>query len=55
MPGDGLADLVGMRGMVEQAGYLGPVEVEIFSRDRWWKKPEDEVLGAIVAGMNKSF
>jgi hypothetical protein len=30
--------------MIEAAGYHGPQEVEIFSRDNWWKKPGDEVL-----------
>ena len=44
MMGDGVIDLPGIRKMIEDAGYHGPQEVEIFSRDTWWKRPGDEVL-----------
>ena len=44
MMGDGVIDLRGLRAMVEAAGFDGPVEVEIFSRDRWWKEEPDVVL-----------
>ncbi|MFJ5297128.1 sugar phosphate isomerase/epimerase family protein [Pseudomonas sp. NPDC088368] len=44
MMGDGVIDLPGLRGQVEAAGYVGPVEVEIFSKDNWWKKDVDDVL-----------
>jgi sugar phosphate isomerase/epimerase len=44
MMGDGVIDLRGLRRMIEAAGYHGPQEVEIFSRDNWWKRPGDEVL-----------
>jgi sugar phosphate isomerase/epimerase len=44
MMGDGVVDLKRLRGMVEAAGFDGPVEVEIFSRDRWWKEDPDVVL-----------
>jgi sugar phosphate isomerase/epimerase len=44
MMGDGVIDLPAIRGMIEAAGYHGPQEVEIFSRDNWWKRPGDEVL-----------
>jgi sugar phosphate isomerase/epimerase len=44
MMGDGVIDLRGIRGMIETAGYHGPEEVEIFSRDNWWKRPGDEVV-----------
>ncbi len=44
MMGDGVIDLPGLRAMVEAAGYAGPAEVEIFSRDRWWKEDPDVVL-----------
>jgi sugar phosphate isomerase/epimerase len=44
MMGDGVIDLRGIRQQVEMAGYDGAVEVEIFSRDNWWKRDEAEVL-----------
>jgi sugar phosphate isomerase/epimerase len=44
MMGDGVIDLKGFRQSVEHAGYAGMVEVEIFSRDTWWRMPPDEVL-----------
>jgi len=47
MMGDGVIDLPGIRKMIEDAGYLGPQEVEIFSQDNWWKRPGDEVLAVI--------
>jgi len=47
MMGDGVIDLPGIRAMIEAAGYRGPQEVEIFSKDNWWKRPGDEVLAVI--------
>ena len=47
MMGDGVIDLPGIRKMIEDAGYFGPQEVEIFSQDNWWKRPGDEVLAVI--------
>ncbi|SAL13611.1 AP endonuclease, family 2 domain protein [Caballeronia peredens] len=49
MMGDGVIDLKGFRQRVENAGYAGMVEVEIFSRDNWWKRPPDEVLQTCAA------
>jgi sugar phosphate isomerase/epimerase len=48
MMGDGVIDLRGIRAMMEAAGYAGPQEVEIFSRDHWWTLPGDEVLRTVV-------
>lgn len=48
MMGDGVADLRAIRGSVEAAGYKGACEVEIFSRDVWWKAEPDHVLSKIV-------
>jgi sugar phosphate isomerase/epimerase len=48
MMGDGVIDLKSIRGMIEAAGYHGPQEVEIFSRDNWWKRPGDEVVRTCV-------
>jgi len=44
MMGDGVIDLKYIRGLVESAGYDGPIEVEIFSKKNWWKRDPDEVL-----------
>lgn len=48
MMGDGVADLKALRRSVEDAGYDGPCEVEIFSANNWWQRPPDEVLDIIV-------
>lgn len=48
MMGDGVVDLPAIRRMVEAAGFHGPQEVEIFSRDHWWKRPGDEVLSTCI-------
>jgi sugar phosphate isomerase/epimerase len=47
MMGDGVIDLPKIRKMIEDAGFHGPQEVEIFSQDNWWKRPGDEVLAVI--------
>jgi sugar phosphate isomerase/epimerase len=44
MMGDGVIDIPRIRSMVENAGYSGFVEVEIFSAANWWKRPMDETL-----------
>ena len=55
MPGDGQIALRDWRRMIEAAGYLGPVEVEIFSRDRWWKTPAKTMTEVILERMNTAF
>lgn len=47
MMGDGVIDIRRIRGFVEDAGYDGLIEVEIFSRD-WWQRDPDEVLDIIA-------
>lgn len=44
MMGDGVIDIPSIREAVEQAGYQGLTEVEIFSEQNWWKRPVDEIL-----------
>lgn len=44
MMGDGVIELDRLRRMVEKGGFVGPVEIEIFSKENWWKRPPDEVL-----------
>ena len=52
MPGDGQINLLQWRVSLEQAGYRGPVEIEIFSRDRWWKQTPESMLRLVVERMN---
>jgi sugar phosphate isomerase/epimerase len=47
MMGDGILDLKMIRGTVEQAGYDGLIEVEIFSTGNWWKRPIVETLQVV--------
>ena len=47
MPGDGQIDNPRIRSWVEQGGYRGPVEVEIFSERNWWRQPPDTVVETI--------
>jgi sugar phosphate isomerase/epimerase len=44
MMGDGVIDIKAIRTMVENSGYRGLVEVEIFSAANWWKRPIEETL-----------
>jgi len=44
MMGDGVIDIRRIRGWVEDAGYTGFHEVEIFSQLDWWERDPDEVL-----------
>ncbi len=44
MMGDGVIDVPQIRQMVEDSGYEGSVEVEIFSVNNWWRRPIDETL-----------
>lgn len=48
MPGDGLIDLPLIRRWAEAAGYRGPIEVEIFSEQDWWKRDPDLVVQTIL-------
>jgi len=49
MMGDGVIEIPRIRGWVEAAGFAGYSEVEIFSTQDWWKRPEDEVLATCIA------
>lgn len=49
MMGDGVIDIPKIRGWVEAAGYGGASEVEIFSRDNWWRREPDDVLATCIA------
>jgi len=44
MMGDGVIDLPRIRAWMQQAGYAGFHEVEIFSELDWWRRDPDEVV-----------
>jgi sugar phosphate isomerase/epimerase len=44
MMGDGVIDIPLIRSWMEAVGYRGMHEVEIFSKNNWWKREPDEVL-----------
>jgi sugar phosphate isomerase/epimerase len=48
MMGDGVVDLRRFRAMVEDQGFSGYVEVEVFS-ERWWSMPMDDVLTTCIS------
>ena len=48
MMGDGVIDIPKIRGWIEAAGYDGASEVEIFSKDTWWRWDADDVLATCV-------
>jgi sugar phosphate isomerase/epimerase len=52
MMGDGVIELARLRRTVEGLGFNGPVEVEIFSKENWWKRPPEEVLRICRERMN---
>jgi sugar phosphate isomerase/epimerase len=54
MMGDGVIDLPALRHAVEEAGYDGCVEVEIFSQRNWWRREPDEVVATIKERMRTS-
>ncbi len=48
MMGDGVIDIPRIRGWMEDAGYAGWSEVEIFSSANWWKRDGGEVLDTCI-------
>lgn len=44
MMGDGIIDFAGIRSMVEDAGFHGLSEVEIFSSGNWWRRDPNDVV-----------
>lgn len=47
MMGDGIIDIPGIRGMVEEVGYAGYCEVELFS-ESWWSCSLDTVIQTCI-------
>jgi sugar phosphate isomerase/epimerase len=54
MMGDGVIDIPSIRAFVENAGYQGLTEVEIFSVQNWWKRPVAEILKVCAARLATS-
>jgi sugar phosphate isomerase/epimerase len=52
MMGDGVIDFPRIRRWITAAGYRGTQEVEIFSKEDWWKRPGDEVLQTCIERYN---
>ncbi len=48
MMGDGVVELKKVRGWVEDAGFAGYSEVEIFSVFDWWKRSGEETLDTCI-------
>lgn len=48
MPGDGVIDIAAIRQQVENAGFNGAVELEIFSPHHWWRKEMERTLDISV-------
>jgi sugar phosphate isomerase/epimerase len=48
MMGDGVVELKKIRGWVEDAGFAGFSEVEIFSNLDWWQRPGAETLDVCI-------
>jgi len=49
MMGDGVIDIPKIRGWVEDQGFAGYSEVEIFSSGNWWQRESAEVLDTCIA------
>ena len=38
--------------LINAAGYCGPEEVEILSRDDWWTRPGEEIVRTVIERFN---
>jgi sugar phosphate isomerase/epimerase len=48
MMGDGVITIARIRGQMEDAGYDGLYEVEVFSELDWWRRDPDEVMRVVL-------
>lgn len=53
MPGDGVIDIPLIRSWVEDAGFDGLIELEIFSHNNWWNKNIASTLDVSIERMSK--
>lgn len=49
MMGDGVINIAKIRGWIEDQGFAGYSEVEIFSSGNWWQRDSAEVLDTCIA------
>lgn len=49
MVGDGVIDIAHYRGILDEIGYDGPFEIELFSKLDWWLRHGDETVEVAVA------
>jgi sugar phosphate isomerase/epimerase len=49
MMGDGVIEIPSIRRWVEEQGFAGYSEVEIFSAGNWWRRDHNEVLDTCIA------
>ena len=49
IPGDGLSDNRRICSWMKETGFNEAVEVEIFSKENWWKCDCDDVVKTIIA------
>ncbi|MDK1493720.1 sugar phosphate isomerase/epimerase family protein [Sinorhizobium sp. 7-81] len=54
MMGDGIIDLAAIDRLMREAGFEGPVKVELFSRD-WWERDPAEVLDVALSRCEQIF
>ncbi|BAO88989.1 sugar phosphate isomerase/epimerase family protein [Caballeronia cordobensis] len=48
MVGDGVVDIPRIKGWLDDIGYTGPFELEIFSELDWWERPPEETTRIAV-------
>jgi sugar phosphate isomerase/epimerase len=48
MVGDGIIDIAQIRGWLDDIGYKGPFELELFSELDWWRRDGDETVRVAI-------
>ncbi|MEX3815331.1 sugar phosphate isomerase/epimerase family protein [Paraburkholderia sp. BR13439] len=48
MVGDGVIDITRIKGWLDDIGYTGPFELEIFSELDWWERPPEETTRVAI-------
>ncbi|MEK6420860.1 MAG: sugar phosphate isomerase/epimerase family protein [Burkholderia gladioli] len=48
MVGDGVIDIPAIKRLLDDIGYAGPFELEIFSELDWWQRPPDETVRVAI-------
>ncbi|HKR47928.1 MAG TPA: sugar phosphate isomerase/epimerase family protein [Paraburkholderia sp.] len=48
MVGDGVIDIPRVKGWLDDIGYEGPFELEIFSELDWWERPPEETVRVAI-------